>query len=122
LHAEFAAAQSSPSRNTTSSTRLSPVSISVLDDFCGALGGEARFAIVWLVVVAVAPGPIPGTPSSDQIVMLVREAESMKSVEVEERLLAGWIVTSPRGGPKKLVMALVPASSCALFQTTNSTP
>jgi len=79
--------------------------------------------IGWLVVVAIVPPPIPGTPSSDQIVMLVPEAEVMKSVDVEERLLAGWIVAPlPCGGLKKFVVALVPASSCALFQTTNSTP
>ena len=64
--------------------------------FCFASGGSLSLLIVRSVVATLVPAPPSGTPVSDQIVsgvvvLLVSGAEAMKSVEVDERLLAGMI-------------------------------
>src|SRR5579862_1927200 len=81
--------------------------------------------------------PTPGTPVTDQIssssstvggpegFCSVPKAESIQSVEVDERLLAGMIgksVLSSPGGLKSVSIVASPARSSLLFQTRNSLP
>src|SRR5690348_4899585 len=100
VHEEVATVQNLPSRKTASSRRSSPVSIGLAGFiaptgvFCFASGGSLRFLIVRSVVTGtLVPPPTPGTPVSDQRVSLVLGSgvEAMKSVEVDDRLLAGMI-------------------------------
>jgi hypothetical protein len=76
----------------------------LLDDpFCDALGGSVKSVTVTIVSVALLPMPMPGTPVTDQISSSsserggpggfgsVPKAESIQSVEVDDRLFAGMI-------------------------------
>ena len=75
--------------------------------FCCALGGSLKSVIVTIVSVQLLPGPTPGTPVTAQIfssssVKLdsVPKAESIQSVEVDDRLLAGMIGKSVSSSPE----------------------
>lgn len=66
--------------------------------FCGATGGGSISLIVGVVNEAELPKPTPGTPVTDHRFRLslhsekvLTQAETIQSVEVEVRLLAGMI-------------------------------
>src|SRR4051812_29231598 len=77
------------------------------------------------LVVTLTAVPTPGTPVSDQTCTRVDEYQStaaMYSVVVADNECAGWMVSSPCGGGKKVIAAPAPARRSALLSTTNSVP
>src|SRR5271156_78123 len=108
VHDALPDAHSRPSRKAASSRRPSAVSIGLLVlPFWGATGGGSISAIVSVEGGgAELPRPTPGTPVTDHRFRLsshsekpVTQAETIQSVEVEVRLLAGMIGKSELSSP-----------------------